>query len=251
MIDIHAHMCWKSYDKDLDEIIAKCKQEIVGVIASSARYDEGFKVLELADKNPKFIFPSLGFHPTEGGNDPERIMNLIRDNSDKIVAVGEVGLDYHWEKDPNKRSIQKERFSKFIDLAKSLKKPLVLHSWDAERNVFEMVKDSNVRAVFHCFSGKRDLANEIFSSGFYISISTMVLFSKNVRKVAKDLPMDKLLLETDSPFLSPDKEKDPRNYPWNIKLAAEKVAEIKKTTTNDILEKAKANAIRLFDLKIA
>jgi TatD DNase family protein len=249
MIDVHAHMCWESYEKDLDNIIARCKKELAGVIASSARYDEGVKVLSLAEKHPNFIFPSIGFHPVEGGKDPERIMELIKENEDRIVGVGEVGLDYHWEKDQEKREIQKETFSKFIDLAVKIKKPLVIHSWDAERDAFEMVRDSEARCVFHCFSGKRDLAKEIFSRGFCISISTMVLFSKNVRKVAKDIPMDKLLLETDSPFLSPDRKRDERNYPWNIKLAAEKIAEIRKITKEEVLEAAKMNAVGVFNLK--
>ncbi len=165
--------------------------------------------------------------------------------------MGEVGLDYHWEKDPEKHEIQKEIFSKFIELAKYLGKPLVIHSWGAERDVYEMVKDSGLKCIFHCFGGKRDLAKEIFSKGFYISISTMVLFSKNVRKVAKDIPMNRLLLETDSPFLSPDKDKDPRNYPWNIKLAAEKIAELRKIPKEEVLESAKRNAIEVFDLKIS
>ncbi len=250
MIDIHAHLCFGDYDKDMDKIIARCKEELAGVIVSSARYDEGLKTLSLASKHPGFLFPTLGFHPTEG-TEFEKTLGLIKSNAEKIVGIGEVGMDYHWEKDPARHEIQKERFSRFIDLAGSLKKPIVIHSWDAERDAFEMVRDSGSQAVFHCFSGKRDLANEIISRGFYISISTMVLFSKNVRKIAKDIPMDKLLLETDSPFLSPDKEKDPRNYPWNIKLAAGKIADIRGISREDVLEKAKENAIRVFDLKIA
>jgi len=249
MIDVHAHMCWDSYEKDLDRIVARCKEELAGVIASSARYEEGLKVLALAEKYPGFIFPSIGYHPTEG-DQPDKIMELIRDNANKIVSVGEAGLDYHWEKDQGKRKIQKETFSKFMELSISLNKPLVLHSWDAEREVFDIVKDSGIKAVFHCFSGKRDLAKEIISKGFYISISTMVLFSKNVRKVAKDIPTDRLLLETDSPFLSPDKDKDPRNYPWNIKLAAGKIAEIRGISKEEILRSAKENAVKVFDLKI-
>jgi TatD DNase family protein len=248
MIDIHAHLCFGDYDKDMDSIIAKCKQELSGVIVGSARYDEGVETLELCSEHPGFLFPTIGFHPTEGGKDPEKIIELIKSNSEKIVGVGEVGLDYHWEKDPEKQKIQKERFSKFIELAEYLKKPIVIHSWDAERDCFEMVESSKVKAVFHCFSGKRDLANEIISNGFCISISTQVLFSKNIRKIAKDIPLDKLLLETDSPFLSPNKEQDPRNYPWNIKLAAKKIAEIKKKTEEEVLQKAKENAIRVFNL---
>ncbi|UCC91319.1 MAG: TatD family hydrolase [Candidatus Aenigmatarchaeota archaeon] len=251
MIDIHAHLCFGDYDKDMEQVIARCKEELAGVIVSSARYDEGLKTLSLTSKHPGFLFPTLGFHPTEGGKDPKKITELIKSNSERIVGVGECGMDFHWEHNPEKQQKQKEIFSKFIELAEKLSKPLVIHSWDAENECFEMVKDSKVDVVFHCFSGKRDLANEIVSRGFYISISTQVLFSKNIRKISKDIPMDKLLLETDSPFLSPDKEKDPRNYPWNIKLAAEKIAEIRGISKNEVLEKAKENAIRVFDLKIA
>ncbi|MCK5023269.1 MAG: TatD family hydrolase [Candidatus Aenigmarchaeota archaeon] len=250
MIDIHAHMCWKDYDKDIDDIIARCKKELSAVIVGSARYDEGVKALELCKRYPGFLFPSLGFHPIEGGVDPEKIIELIRKNADKIVAVGEVGLDYHWEKNPEKHKKQKEVFYQFIDLAKQIKKPLVIHSWDAERECFEMVKGLDIPVVFHCFSGKRALANEIISEGFYISLSTMVLFSKNIRKVAKDVPLEQMLLETDSPFLSPEKDKDTRNYPWNIRISAAKIAKIKNIQTEDVLHSAEKNAVNIFNLKI-
>jgi len=251
MIDIHAHLCWESYKNDIDHIISRCREELSAVVVSSARYEEGLCVLSLTKKHPGFLFPTLGFHPTEGGKDPERIIELIKRNSGRIVGVGECGLDYHWEKNEEKREEQKEVFLKFIELAKKLSKPIVIHSWDAERECYEMVRDSGVNAIFHCFSGKRELAKEIVSRGFYISISTQILFSKNVRKIAKDVPMDMFLLETDSPFLSPDKAKDQRNYPWNIKLSARKMAEIKGVAYEKIMEKAKENAVRAFDLKIA
>lgn len=250
MIDVHAHLCFGDYDKDIDKILDRCKRELSAVIVSSARYDEGLRVMDMAGKHPGFLFPTLGFHPVEGGKNPESIIELIKSNRERIVGVGEVGMDYHWEKDAEKRRNQEDIFSDFIELAEKLKKPLVIHSWDAERECFGMLRDVKVPVVFHCFSGKRDLAKEIVSSGFQISISTMVLFSKNVRKIAKDIPLDKFLLETDSPFLSPDKDKDPRNYPWNIKLAAEKIAEIKGTSKEEILRRAKENAIGVFDLKI-
>ncbi len=249
MIDIHAHLCFGDYDRDMDQVIAKCREELAAVVVSSARYDEGLKALALAKKHPHFIFPTLGCHPTEGG-DPEKIMQLIKASAEKIVGIGEAGLDHHWEKDNEKQKRQKEVFSQFIELAGKLKKPLVIHSWDAESECFEMVKDAGIEAIFHCFSGQRELVQAIAARGFYISISTMVLFSKNVRKIAKDTPLDRLLLETDSPFLSPNKEQDPRNYPWNIKIAAGKIAELKGTNAQEILGRAKENAVRVFGLKI-
>jgi len=249
MIDIHAHLCFGDYDKDMASIISRCKQELSAVIIGSARYDEGLKALDLTEKHPGFLFSTLGYHPTEGGGGPEKIMELIKINREKIVGIGEVGLDHHWEKNIDKQKMQKEVFSHFIELARKLKKPIVIHSWDAEEECFEMVRAANVDAVFHCFSGTRELAKKIVENGFYISISTMVLFSKNIRKIAKDLPFDKLLLETDSPFLSPNKEQDTRNYPWNIKLSAEKIAELKKTTQEEVLRMAKENAVRVFRLK--
>ncbi|MEM5871802.1 MAG: TatD family hydrolase [Candidatus Aenigmatarchaeota archaeon] len=249
MIDIHAHLCFGDYDKDMDIIISRCKNELAAVIVGSARYEECIKALVLSNKYPNFIFPTLGYHPTEGGEEVEKIFELIEKNKDKIVGIGEVGLDYHWEKDKIKRKKQKEIFVKFIELAEKLNKPMVIHSWDAEEECFEILKSYNVQAVFHCFSGSKELSKKIVSEGFYISISTMVLFSKDVKKIAKILPMDKLLLETDSPFLSPNKEKDRRNYPWNIKLSAEKIAELRGISKEDILMAAKENAIKFFRLK--
>jgi len=252
MIDIHAHLCFGDYDLDMDYVLSRCREELAAVIVGTARYDEGVKALELSKKHPGFLFPTIGFHPVEGGNDPndpEKIIHLITENAENIVGVGEVGLDYHWEKDKKKRESQKEIFSKFIDISVKIKKPLVIHSWGAEKECFEMIRNSGLQAVFHCFSGSRELAKEIASSGFYISVSTMVLFSKNIRKIAKDMPIERLLLETDSPFLSPNKEQDPRNYPWNIKLSAAKIAEIRGTTANEILEMAKENAVKIFGLQ--
>ena len=247
MIDVHAHLAYPDFDEDRDEVIRKCRKELSAVIVSSARYDEGVKALEMREKHPGFIFVTLGYHPTEGGENYKGVLDLIRENRDRIVAVGEVGLDYHWEKDINKRQQQKTVFGKFIDLAKELKKPLVIHSWDAEWDCFDMVKSSGLKCVFHCYSGPLELAEQIIDAGFFISMSTHIVFSKHHRKLAKVIPMDRLLLETDSPFLDPNREK---NYPWNIKLSAEKLARIKHLTKEEVLEKAKENAVGFFNLEL-
>jgi TatD DNase family protein len=248
MIDVHAHLCFPDFGKDLDGVIEKARKELAGVIVSSARYDESLEALEVCRRNPGFLFPTLGYHPTEG-TDPEGVMRLIRENQDQVVGVGEVGLDYHWEKSPKKRVEQEVIFRRFIKLAQKLGKPLVIHSWDAERECFGLVRDSGLTCVFHCFSGGRDLAREILQvPDFYISVSTQIMFNKNLRKVAKTLPLERLLLETDSPFLSPVKGE--KNFPWNILLSADKLSELLHVDSAEILNAARDNAVRVFGLRL-
>jgi len=258
MIDVHAHLCFPDFDRDRDAVVRECERSMTAVMVSSARFDEGLCALKLAEAHSR-LHVTLGYHPTEGGSDPGSIMGLIRANSGRIAAIGEVGLDYHWEKDPAKREAQKAVFSGFIRLAQELKKPIVIHSWDAERECFEMAKDSGLTAVFHCFSGSVELAEEIVAQGFYVSVSTQVLFSRGIRKLAKAVPLESMLLETDAPFLSPYKYLeakgelgllggwDPkRNYPWNIALSARKIAEMRGIGQEEVLRQTVINAKKAF-----
>lgn len=240
MFDVHAHLCFPEFDRDRGKVVEALKKEIKGVLVSSARYEEGLCVLDLARRHEGFLFASLGYHPIEG-NELEKTIGLIKTNKNNISAVGEVGLDFHWEQDEKKREKQKEVFKKFISLSKALAKPVVIHSWDAEQEAFDLVKGQGVQAAFHCFTGKKDLALEIAESGFFISISTNVLFSKTIRKTASAIPLDRLLLETDSPFLDPDRERK-RNTPENILLSAEKIAELRGIEKEDVLKAALGNA---------
>ncbi len=246
MIDVHAHLCFPQFEKDLDSVIEKAKEEIDGVVVSSARLEEGKKVLELVKKHPGFLFATLGFHPTEG-TDYEGVLKLIDQNHDKIVGIGEAGLDYHWEEDLKKRDQQKVIFAKFISAAEKYRLPLVIHSWDAEPDCFMMVKDRKILCVFHCYSGTIELVNSIIERGFYVSMSTQICFSKHHRKLIKSIPLESLLLETDSPFLGPERH---MNMPWNIKLSADKIAAEKGITRESVLRAAKENAIKVFRLKL-
>ncbi len=239
-------MCYPTYDKDREWVIEECRKRIRAVIASSARYDESLRVLELCKKHDGFLYATIGCHPTEI-QDAEKVLDLIQKNKDKIVGIGEAGLDYHWVKEPEKRLEQKAVFEKFISLAEELNLPLVIHSWDAEEDCLEMIKKNDVSAVFHCYSGSRELEREIIKKGHMVSVSTQVCFSKSHRKIARDLPLENLLLETDSPFLSPVKtEEEKRNFPWNIKYAAERVAKEKEISPGKVMEAAESNARRVF-----
>lgn len=246
MIDSHAHMCYPTYDKDRERIVGECRKRLKAVIASSARYDESLKVLELCAMHNGFLYATIGCHPTEL-QDAEKVLDLIQKNKGKIAGIGEAGLDYHWVKEPEKRLEQKAVFEKFISLAEELNLPLVIHSWDAEQDCFEMVKGRDAFAVFHCYSGSRELEREIIRKGHMISVSTQACFSKSHRKLARDLPLENLLLETDSPFLSPVKtEEEKRNFPWNITYAAEMVAKEKGIGAEKVMEAAEENARRVF-----
>ncbi len=262
MIDIHAHLCFPDYGESPERIAAECQRHMDAVIVTSARYDEGVQALGLCEKHSK-LFPSIGYHPVEGDK-PEKTMDMIRKNKDRIAGVGEVGLDHHWVRDPQKREQQETVFSDFIKLAEELGKPLIIHSWDAEEECFGMVKHLDIPVIFHCYSGSRELAEKILKRGFYISFSTQVLFSKSHRKLAKLVPLEQMTLETDSPFLSPysylkGKGEETRlkpgfnpskNYPWNIKFSAEKIGELKNAKPEEVLWKTKENAVRIFGLKI-
>ncbi len=261
MIDIHAHLCFPDFDKDRDIVVAECEKEMTAVVVGSARHDEGLCALRLAKAHPKLL-ASIGYHPTEGGSDPGMVIDVIEKNRESVVAVGEVGLDYHWEKDARKRKGQEDVFLDFIRIASKLRKPIVIHSWDAEPECFELVRDFGHGVIFHCFSGTTQLAEEIIKRGFFISFSTQVLFSKNHRKLAKAVPLDNMLLETDSPFLSPYRylqQKgeigrlkagfDPKkNYPWNISLSAAKIAEIKGVDIKEVISESTENAKRVLGL---
>ena len=246
MFDSHAHYCFPEFDKDREQVISETKKHIRGVLVSSARYDEGVCVLGLVKKHPGFLWASIGCHPMEETRVQE-VIRLIRTHDDQITAIGEVGLDYHWEQDSQKRALQKERFLPFIALARELRKPLVIHSWAAEEDCFDLVKNAGISAVFHCFTGKKSLAMDIAASGLFVSISTAVFFSKNVKQTAKSIPIDRLLLETDSPFLDPDRVRK-RNVPEHILLSAKKIAEIRGVTTEKILSAAWENAQEVFSL---
>ncbi len=246
MIDVHAHLCLPEFQKDIENVIEQAREEIDGIIVSSARLDEGKHVLELVSKHPGFLFATLGYHPTEG-TDPDGVLRLIDQNHDRIVGIGEAGLDYHWEADLRKRDQQKVIFRKFIAASQKHRLPLVIHSWDAEPDCFAMVRDSGLKCIFHCFSGTPELARQIVDRGFFVSVSTNVCSSKKLRDIARTVPLESLLLETDSPFLDPERK---RNVPWNIKLSAEKIAAEKGVTKERVLTSAKENAIRAFGLKL-
>lgn len=254
LFETHAHYDDSRYDEDRDEILGKAREAgVTHIINISSDRDSISKTLSLTEKY-EFIYTSIGLHPSccEGLDEAEtdRMAKLAAASS-KIAAVGEIGLDYHY--DEPSREFQKKSFRMQIDLAKRLKLPIIIHDRDAHEDILEIVKEEKageVGGTFHAFSGSLEMAKEVLRLGFHISVGGVVTF-KNARKlldVVKYVPLDMMLLETDCPYLAPDPFRGQRNYSGYLTYIAQKVAELKDSEFDEVAQITSKNAIELFKI---
>lgn len=248
LIDAHAHLDFSQFDEDREKVIEKARKENIWIITSAVDPKSIKKTIAMMEKYDN-LSATFGSKPEEfNGEIIEETIQLIKKNRDKIVGIGEIGLDYYWVKEKDKRNEEIKNFHKFIDLAKELSLPLVVHSRDAEEDVIEILKGGDIKTILHCFSGSVEQAKEAISFGCLISIPTNVVYSKQKRKLVEEIPLENIVLETDAPFLSPVPKT--RNVPANVKLSAEKIAEIKKVDLKLVEEITTKNAIKFFSLKL-
>jgi TatD DNase family protein len=249
MYDAHCHINDPQFDPDLDEVLERAKNAgVMGIVDSALNAEEIEKSLRISAANPGFVFTAAGLHP-ENVNPEEfdRVVRLVREHMDRIVALGEVGLDYWWVKEEADREIQREHFRGFIALAKELDKPLIVHSRSAGKYAIDMLIEANAkRVLMHAFDGKAGHALLGAEFGFYFSIPTSVVRSDQKVKLAKLIPLERLLLETDSPVLGPDKKE--RNEPANLPLVARKIAELKRIDVEEVIRMTRSNTISFFGL---
>ncbi len=248
MIDSHCHLEQKDYDPDREEVILNCKKELKAVVTCCAHMRDFNKSLEIIKKYPNFVFLTAGFHPEYISEVPENEINKyfeeLAKNKKYLVGIGECGMDYHWVKEPEWREKQKELFVKHINLAKELNLPLVIHSRDAEKECLEILKEQKAkRVLLHYFSDK-DLIPEVIETSYFVSVNTSVFRSKTTKKIIKKIPIEKLMTETDAPWLGFGK----RNTPLSVKLVAEKIAEIKKLSFEEVDKITTENAVKFFGL---
>jgi TatD DNase family protein len=251
MIDAHAHLEQKDYGKDLDEVIKKCKNEgILAIITSCANTKDFERTMEIAKKYKNYVFPTMGIHPQFVSElkeeEIEKYIDKIRSVKDKIMGIGEIGLDYSWVKEKRWQEESKELFMRFLRLAIALEKPVIIHSRDAHDDTYNILEYMGIeKALWHMF-GARDLIDKVKERGWYISIGPIIKKSKSYKKVARDMPLDKIMLETDSPWFGGDGV----GYPTNIKVAAEAIAEVKKVSVDEVMSKCARNAIDFYNLPV-
>ncbi len=236
MIDSHAHLLPDFIKQsEIDNIIERARSAGLTAIINSAIEINHFEfALNLEKKNVHFIYTSLGFSPSWIKKlDFKKTYNYIRDSFSSLVAIGEVGLDYHWIRDEYWKQKQKEIFIEFIELANTVDKPLVIHSRKAEMKCIDILESkAEVPVLMHCFAGNLEEARRIVNLDWSISIPTAVVNRKKHRKLARTVPLENIVVETDTPFLSPiDGQK---NEPAYIKYAINEIALLKETTYHDV-----------------
>ncbi len=249
MIDVHCHLEQPDYDKDRDEVIEKCRQELKAVITCAAHPKDFDPTMNLVEKYKGFIFATVSIHPIYvkeiSEKEKDRWIDKVIENKNKIVGIGEIGLDYYWIKEKGWQERQKELFKELIDLAVKLRKPIVIHAREAYEDVIKVLEDRvpHYPVDLHMF-GENKLVPRVLENDWFVSMNTIVLRSKKHKKVVRDMPLERLMLETDSPWLGFGK----RNTPLAIKQVAKKIAEVKKLDFGEVWRKCGENAIKFFDL---
>ena len=249
LIDTHCHL-EKQYYENMDEVI----QRMPGImITAGCDRDSNKEVLEIINKN-KSIYGVIGIHPEFVDNYQEEDLKWIEEHiqDSKIVGIGEVGLDYHY--DESSKEKQKELFEKQIVLAKKYNKAVVVHSRDAILDTYElMMKYPDVKYILHCYGSSIEMARRFLSLNIKFGIGGVVTFKngEKLKEVVREIPLSYLLLETDSPYLTPEPFRGKKNEPSYTEIVASKVAEIKKISKEKVIEETAQNAISQFDLPIS
>jgi len=253
LFDSHAHYDDERFDEDRDQVILNAhKSGVSYILNASSDMESSFESVRLAEKF-EFVYAAVGIHPHNALEINDSIMARLADlaSKNKVVAIGETGLDYHYDFCP--REAQKYCFAQHIYLARQLGLPLIIHDREAHNDVLNLIereKAKEVGGVFHCYSGSVEMADRVLKNNFYISVGGAVTF-KNARKlveVVRHVPLDRLLIETDCPYMTPEPYRGRRNHSGYVRLVAEKVAEIKGLEFEEIAKVTSENARRLFGI---
>ena len=254
LVDSHAHLDGNQFASDLDEVIQRASEnDVEYILTVGCDLASSRKSIDLALRYPN-IYAAVGIHPHDATQADQSAMNELKEMAqsiDKVVAIGETGLDFYRDRSP--RPVQREAFRLQIRLARELKLPLIIHDRDAHDEVISILKDekaAEVGGVLHCFSGNLEMARACIDMGFYISFPGTLTYPKNdeLREIARALPIDVAMVETDCPYLSPQKWRGKRNEPAYVRSTAELLAEIKGLSFDDVARVTSLNSHKLFGI---
>jgi len=252
LVDVHAHLCAPEFAKDLPAVLdTAAAAGVTRILAVGETLEDARRNLELADRFP-MVRPCAGLYPTVLDEAAaEGMLAFIRQHRDRLVAIGEVGLDYHYNWSPPET--QRDVFRRQIRVARSLGLPLIIHQREAEKDLIEILdqeKASEVGGILHSFTAGRETALAAIERGFLISFSGILTFknAESLREVARELPPDKILLETDCPYLAPVPHRGKRNEPAFVRETAATLAGLKGTTVREVEEATDENFRRFFGL---
>ncbi|RWZ50153.1 TatD family deoxyribonuclease [Halobacillus fulvus] len=254
LFDTHVHLNADQFEDDLEDTIARAHEAGVTYM-TVVGFDRKTipKAIQIAE-NHDHIYAAVGWHPVDAVDMTEEDLEWIEELSShpKVVAIGEMGLDYHWDKSP--ADVQKEVFRKQIRLAKKVKMPIIIHNREATDDIVQILKEEKaeeVGGVMHCYSGPVETAKECVDMNFMISLGGPVTFknAKLPKEVAKEIDLEYMLVETDCPFLAPHPNRGKRNEPAYVKLVAEQIAELKGLSYEEVSEKTTSNAFKFFGIE--
>lgn len=254
LIDSHCHLEMKDFNNDRDEVIERGKKNgITYMVTIGTSLRDCQKAVNIA-KSYDCIYAAIGIHPHNAKEIDESVYNGLRKlaKEDKVVALGEIGLDFFRNLSPKK--IQIERFREQINLARELKLPLIIHDREAHEKILDILKQEEAKdlgGIIHCFSGDYSMARKCVDMGFYIGVSTTITYKNNHRlqDIVRKLPLDRLLVETDAPFLSPQPHRGKRNEPSYVRHGAEKISELKGIPFVEVAEVIFQNTIKILGIE--
>lgn len=253
LIDTHCHLDYQDYDSDRDEVLARAKEHGVGyIICIGATLTGSENSAKIADRYDN-VFAAVGGHPHDAKDFDAASLSRIRELAcmPKVVAIGEVGLDYYRNISPPE--VQKVLFREFLRMAGELGKPVVIHSRQANEDMLAICDEMHLKkAMVHCFSGDKEFLGKCLDRGFYVSFTCNITYKKSdaLRDVLAYVPADRLCLETDGPYLSPEGHRGKRNEPMFVRLLAEKVASLRGESLDAVASATTGNAVRFFNLPI-
>lgn len=253
LFDTHVHLNADQFEDDQEEVIKRAQEAGVRkMVVVGFDHKTIPKAMDLTERYD-YIYAAVGWHPVDAIDFTDKELDWLEDLSKhpKVVALGEMGLDYHWDKSPV--SIQKEVFRKQIQLAKKVNMPIIIHNREATEDIIKILQEEDAQTVggiMHCYSDSPDYVQACLEMNFYISLGGPVTFknAKLPKEVAKVIPLDRLLIETDSPYLAPHPNRGKRNEPAYVRLVAEKIAELRGLSLKNIAQITTENAHRVFNI---